>query len=65
MLPVNERPEFTEGYEGFYHLVDSMEMWKNWNILYNKDHDMQKLIKEGNLGKDSWILNYKYGNILP
>ena len=21
MLPVNERPETTEGYEGFYHLV--------------------------------------------
>jgi len=28
MLPVNERPEYTEGREGFIHLMGFLEMWR-------------------------------------
>jgi tripeptide aminopeptidase len=63
MLPLNEKPEYTDGYEGFYHLTEF-----NGNVDYTKisyiirDHDNQEFIKK----KDLMIkivdhLNLKYG----
>ncbi len=63
MLPVNQRPAFTEGYEGFYHLnwvrgnVDRAEM--NYII---RDHDRQKFTaKKQHLQRVVQFLNSAYG----
>lgn len=66
MLPVNERPEFTEGYEGFYHLVGFNGNVEKTEISYIiRDHDMQKFNKKKEtLEKIVEFLNYKYGNII-
>lgn len=66
LLPVNEKPEYTEGYEGFYMLdiiqgsVDSAEM--DYII---RDHDMNKFIaKKEQLQAVIDFLNQKYGEII-
>jgi len=66
MLPVNERPEFTEGYEGFYHLVGFNGNVEKTEISYIiRDHDMEKFNKKKEtLEKIVEFLNYKYGNII-
>ncbi len=66
MLPVNERPEFTEGYEGFYHLVGFNGNVEKTEIYYIiRDHDMEKFNKKKEtLEKIVEFLNYKYGNII-
>lgn len=62
MLPVNERPEYTRGYEGFYHLtrftgtVESVQM--NYII---RDHDRSKFEeKKAHLQSCVDFLNEKY-----
>ena len=63
MLPSNQRPEYTDGYEGFYHLIEF-----NGTVDYSKmsfiirDHDKEEFTKK----KDLMIkivdhLNLKYG----
>ena len=43
MLPANERPETTEGYEGFYHLNDINGNVETANMVYIiRDHDKDK-----------------------
>lgn len=43
MLPVNERPEFTQDYEGFYHLIKTEGSVENASIQYIiRDHDKVK-----------------------
>ena len=43
MLPANERPETTEGYEGFYHLNDVNGNVESANMVYIiRDHDKTK-----------------------
>lgn len=43
MLPVNERPEYTEGYEGFYHLVGINGTVEKTEMTYIiRDHSMEK-----------------------
>ncbi|NTW32722.1 MAG: peptidase T [Bacteroidetes bacterium] len=43
MLPVNERPEFTQDYEGFYHLIKMEGTVENASIQYIiRDHDRTK-----------------------
>ncbi|MEI6853247.1 MAG: peptidase T, partial [Bacteroidota bacterium] len=43
MLPVHQRPEHTEGYEGFYHLVKMDGTVENAMLQYIiRDHDKQK-----------------------
>jgi len=43
MLPVNERPEFTQDYEGFYHLMKMEGSVENASIQYIiRDHDRAK-----------------------
>ena len=40
MLPINERPEHTEGYEGFYHLLDMCGDCSSAKLHYIvRDHD--------------------------
>lgn len=62
-LPTYERPEHTEGREGFYHLdeikgdISSLEMYY---IL--RDHDLNKLVeKKDTMRHIEKILNEKYG----
>ncbi len=66
MLPVNERPEYTENYEGFYHLVGYNGSVENTEMTYIiRDHDMGKFnIKKENLKKIVEFLNYRYGDII-
>ncbi|WP_353092875.1 peptidase T [Tissierella praeacuta] len=66
MLPVNERPEYTEGYEGFYHIKDFHGSVEKTEISYIiRDHSMEKFQqKKEALTKVIEFLNYKYGNII-
>jgi len=63
MLPASEVPEHTEGYEGFYHLIDFSGTVDSTIINYIiRDHDSEKFNKK----KDLLIkivdhLNLKYG----
>ncbi len=42
MLPANEVPERTEGYEGFYHLIDVKGSVEETSVTYIiRDHDME------------------------
>ncbi|MEY8415103.1 peptidase T [Tissierella praeacuta] len=66
MLPINERPEYTEGYEGFYHLMDFKGSVEKTEIAYIiRDHSMEKFqAKKETLAKVVEFLNYKYGDII-
>jgi tripeptide aminopeptidase len=64
MLPASEVPEHTEGYEGFYHLIDFSGTVDSTVINYIiRDHDSERFNKK----KDLLIkivdhLNLKYGS---
>ncbi len=64
MLPVNERPQFTEGYEGFFHMISidgSVEETKMSYII--RDHDKEKFeSKKELIQKIGEFLNLKYGD---
>ena len=66
MLPVNERPEYTEDYEGFYHLMSfngSVEKTEIGFII--RDHSMESFeTKKETLVKAVEFLNNKYGDII-
>ncbi|MBQ2417144.1 MAG: peptidase T [Alistipes sp.] len=64
LVPAVERPQFTEGYEGFYHCVGFNGTVENATISYIiRDHDAELFEK-----KKVWMhdivgmLNNKYGN---
>ena len=63
LLPVNERPEYTEGYEGFFMLMSfngSVEETKMMYII--RDHDMDKFKYKNALMHDAVAyINKKYG----
>lgn len=63
LLPVNERPEHTEGYEGFFMLMSfngSVEETKMMYII--RDHDMEKFKYKNSLMRDAvTYMNKKYG----
>lgn len=63
MLPANERPETTEGYEGFYHLVSMSGNVTTTNMKYLiRDFDSENFNKRAELmQKNAEILNEKYG----
>jgi len=63
LLPVNQRPEFTEGYEGFIHLISMNGEVEESNLMYIvRDHDMQKFEAEKKVMQDaSNYINQKYG----
>lgn len=66
LLPVNERPEYTEAYEGFYHLIAFNGSVEKTEIAYIiRDHFMESFeTKKGTLEKAVEFLNHKYGNII-
>ena len=63
MLPRNEKPEYTCGYEGFYHLTDMQGNEESAKLNYIiRDHDKEKFeIKKACMEKAAEFLNHKYG----
>ena len=66
MLPVNEKPEYTEGYEGFYLLDDINGRVDHTTMSYIiRDHSMEKFEQKKNHIKNVVdFLNDKCGNII-
>jgi len=63
LLPVSQRPEYTEHYEGFYHLIHIEGTVEESSLQYIiRDHDMAKFEqKKDLLKKIVQLLNDKYG----
>ncbi len=63
MLPANERPEHTEGYEGFYHLMEMKSDVERSEMRYIlRDHSMTGIkIRRATFEKIAEFLNMKYG----
>ncbi len=63
MLPANERPEYTEGYEGFTHLCDMSGDVELTNMTFIiRDHDMARFqAKKARFEAIAAYLNEKYG----
>jgi len=63
MLPPNETPEHTEGYEGFYHLHEIKGTVEKTTLSYIiRDHDKRKFVdRKSRLEKIADYLNDKYG----
>ncbi|HBT86510.1 MAG TPA: peptidase T [Fermentimonas sp.] len=64
LLPKNERPEFTEGYEGFFHLISMAGTVEEANLSFIiRDHDRIKFEDRKKLLISSvGLLNKKYDN---
>jgi len=63
LLPVHQRPESTEGYEGFIHLTDMEGEVEQSTLRYIiRDHDMDKFMaKKAVMTAAAAFLNEKYG----
>ena len=63
MLPAGERPETTEGYEGFYHLIGMQTNTETGKLSYIiRDHDRQKFEQRKQFIFDcANTMNTKYG----
>ena len=63
MLPENEKPQYTEKYEGFFHLNNIGGNVENTTLHYIvRDHDMARFEERKALGKKiGAFLNEKYG----
>ena len=63
LLPVQQRPEATEGYEGFFHLTDMHGDEEKTTLRYIiRDHDMEKFLQKKQLMEAAAAyLNSKYG----
>ncbi len=63
LLPVFERPEFTEKYEGFYHLFQFEGTVEEARMIYIiRDHDREKFeAKKALMQKAADFINAKYG----
>ena len=64
LLPIHQRPESTEGYEGFIHLIGMEGAVENSTLRYIiRDHDMEKFLdKKRIMDKAAAFLNEKYGD---
>ena len=64
MLPANERPEHTEGYDGFYHLLEMNGDTENTHMEFIiRDFDREKFeYKKEYMRKVVEVLNFKYDN---
>ena len=64
LLPSGERPECTEGYEGFFHLIGMEGDVEKAVLRYIiRDHDMGKFLQKKEMMQEiGGILNKKYGN---
>ena len=63
LLPHDERPEYTEGYEGFFHLIDFKGEVEETIFRYIiRDHDREKFEAKKKLIKEcAAFMNKKYG----
>lgn len=63
MLPASQRPEHTEGYEGFFHLTDMEGEVEQSTLRYIiRDHDMDKFREKKSLMEAAAkYINGKYG----
>ena len=63
LLPAAQRPEHTEGYEGFFHLIAMEGSVEKSTLRYIiRDHDMEKFTeKKKMMEKIGAFLNQKYG----
>ncbi len=66
MLPVEQRPAYTQGYEGFFHLTDITGTVEETTMGYIiRDHDRAKFeAKKELITAIVELLNKKYGNIV-
>ena len=66
LLPKEERPEYTEGYEGFFHLISLSGTVQTANLSYIiRDHDKERFEERKELMiKSVEKLNSKYGERL-
>src|ERR1035437_10092748 len=64
MLPVNERPEFTQDYEGFYHVVKIEGSVEKAYLQYIiRDHDRPKFeLKKKFITELTAYMNQRYGD---
>lgn len=63
LLPAQQRPEHTQGYEGFFHLTDMQgEVEKSTLRYIIRDHDMEKFQqKKEMMAAAAAFINAKYG----
>ena len=63
LLPVHQRPESTEGYEGFIHLIGMSGKTEGAELRYIlRDHDMKKFLeKKEIMALATDFMNKKYG----
>lgn len=63
LLPVEQKPEYTEGYEGFFHIVSFKASVEQADIVYIiRDHDRSKFEEKKELIEDCCdFINRKYG----
>ena len=63
LLPADQRPEHTEGYEGFFHLLDIRGSETETQMVYIvRDHDMAKFTAKKQLMEDAAAyMNAKHG----
>jgi tripeptide aminopeptidase len=63
LLPVNQRPEFTQGYDGFFHIVKFEGTVESASFKYIvRDHDRKKFEQKKVLIQDCVdLLNKRYG----
>ena len=63
LLPVEQRPEFTEGYEGFFHLISFKGTVEEADFAYIiRDHDRAKFeAKKALISECVAFINAKYG----
>ncbi len=66
MLPIEQRPEFTENYEGFFHITGFNGTVEETSFQYIiRDHDMKKFEeKKALMQRVIDFLNKKYGDII-
>ena len=63
LLPIEQRPEYTEGYEGFFHLISFKGAVEEADFAYIiRDHDRQKFeAKKVLIQQVADFINAKYG----
>ena len=63
MLPIEQRPEYTDGYEGFFHITSFKGSVEEANISYIiRDHDKDKFLrKKEQIQEVCDFINRKYG----
>ena len=66
MLPIEQRPEYTQSYEGFIHLTSFKGVVEEADLSYIiRDHDAAKLEVKKQIVQDAVdFINRKYGNIV-